>query len=233
VAVNLAAALATGASKVALIDLNLDAGDVSTFLNITSAYNLSSLTKNIERLDDNFLMSVMVRHSSGPFVLTDAPEFDEKLSITPDRVHRVLNILKGIFDYVIVDCVGPIAGCNVPILHDSGVILFTATGDKPSIHSIKRHLKRLELRGIHPGAVKLILNRYTPNSNPDVNLDRKSRTNPIENPVFQVIPDHYEDVIDSINKGVPVVSLLPHSGVSMAIRELARNIGRVFNKRAA
>jgi pilus assembly protein CpaE len=176
VAVNLAAALATGASKVALIDLNLDAGDVSTFLNITSAYNLSSLTKNIERLDDNFLMSVMVRHSSGPFVLTDAPEFDENLTITPDRVHRILNIMKGIFDYVIVDCFGPFAGCNVPILRDSSVILFTATGDKPSMNNIKRHLKRLELRGIHPDTVKLILNRYTPNSNPDVNIDGIAKT---------------------------------------------------------
>jgi len=55
VAVNVAAALATEGSKVALIDLNLVAGDISTFLNVKPTYNLSSLTKNIERLDTNSL----------------------------------------------------------------------------------------------------------------------------------------------------------------------------------
>jgi len=59
VAVNLAAALAEGDTKVALVDLNLEAGDISTFLNVNPAYTLSSVTSNIDRLDANFLMSSM------------------------------------------------------------------------------------------------------------------------------------------------------------------------------
>jgi len=220
VAVNLAAALATGGAKVALVDLNLEAGDIGTFLNITSSYNLGSLTKNIERLDNNFLMSVMVRHSSGPFVLTDAPESDENLSITPDRVQRILNIMKGIFDYIIVDCVGPFAGCNVPILQGSSLILFTTTGEKPSLNSIKRNLIRLELQGIEPDKVKIVVNRFIPNPDPLA----KDATNMIGNPLFHVIPDEYKDVVDSINKGMPVVKLLPHSRVSAALMGLARNV---------
>jgi len=41
---------------------------------------------------------------------------------------------------------------------------------------------------------------------------------------FYVITEEYQDVVDSINKGMPVVKLLPHSRVSIAIRELARNV---------
>jgi pilus assembly protein CpaE len=225
VAVNLAAALATGAAKVALVDLNLEAGDIGTFLNITPSYNLSSLTKNIERLDNHFLMSVMARHSSGPFVLTDAPEFDENLTITPDRVQRILNLMKGIFDYSIVDCVGPFAGCNVPILQSSSLILFTTTGDKPSLNSIKRNLIRLEHKGIQPDTVKLVVNRFIPDLDP---LARDA-TDMIGHPLFQVIPEEYQDVVDSINKGMPVVKLLPHSRVSVAIMGLARNVELALN----
>ena len=39
-----------------------------------------------------------------------------------------------------------------------------------------------------------------------------------------MITEEYQDVVDSINKGMPVVKLLPHSRVSIAIRELARNV---------
>lgn len=228
VAVNLAAALATKASKVALVDLNLDAGDVGTFLNIKPAYNLSSLTTNIERLDHNFLMSVMVHHPSGPFVLTDAQEFDETLSITPERVHRVLSMLKGIFDYVIVDSVGLFAGCNVPILHNSSLILLTTTYDKPSINNVKRNILRLERMGINPDTVKLVINRYIPTLDFDIKDSKKA----IMSHAFQVIPNEYKDVVDSINKGLPVVKLLPRSRVSIAIMELARNVELALNAHA-
>jgi pilus assembly protein CpaE len=226
VAVNLAAALSANGSKVALIDLNLDAGDIGTFLNIKPAYNLSSLTTNIERLDRNFLMGVMVRHSSGPFVLTDAQEFDETLSITPERVDRVLGMLKGLFDYVIVDSVGLFAGCNVPILHNSSLILLTATFDKPSLNNIKRNMLRLERMGVDPESVKLIINRYIPSL--DSNTIDCEKT--IISRVIQIIPNEYRDVVDSINKGMPVVKLLPRSRVSIAIMELARNVELALNK---
>jgi len=85
-------------------------------------------------------VSVMECHPSGPFVLTDAPEFDEDQSITPEQVRRISDLMKGSFDYVIIDCAGPLAGCNVPILQNSSLILFTVTFDKPFRNSLKRDL---------------------------------------------------------------------------------------------
>lgn len=204
----------------ALLDLNLETGDVGTFLNVNPTYILSSLTANVERLDENFLVSVMFHHPSGPFVLTDAPEFDENLPITPERVHRVINIMKGTFDYVIVDCVGPFAGCNVPILRNSSIILLPATFDKPSIENMRRNLSQLERRGIRPDAVKFVLNRYIPIPVPAV----KDAIDAVVSAAFQVISDEYNDVIDSINKGIPIVKMFPRSRVSIAIRELACNV---------
>jgi pilus assembly protein CpaE len=66
VAVNLAAQLASDSVKVALVDRNLFAGDISTFLDVNPSYTLSSVTNNIARLDATFLMGVMTRNSSGP-----------------------------------------------------------------------------------------------------------------------------------------------------------------------
>jgi pilus assembly protein CpaE len=220
VAVNLAAALATEGVKVALVDLNLEAGDVNTFLNVDPAYTLSAVTSNVGRLDANFLMSVMTRHHSGPYLLTEPLEIDDAVSITPEQVHRILGFLRGIFDYVVVDCGGQLAGCNMSIFRDSQLILFTTTLSLPSLKNTRRYLRAMDNKGLGGDRVKLVVNRYLPRS--DINL--KDAEKVLATTVYQAIPNEYADVVNSINKGMPVVKLLPRSAVSKAILELA---GRV------
>ncbi|HJV64133.1 MAG TPA: AAA family ATPase [Geomonas sp.] len=220
VAVNLAAALAGEGTKVALVDLNLDAGDVNTFLNVNPTYTLSSVTSNTDRLDANFLMSVMTRHPSGPFVLTEPVEVDEAASIRPEQVQRVLELLRGIFSYVIVDCVGQLAGCNMAIFRSSDLILFTTTLSLPALKNTKRYLSAMEHKGFGSDTVKLVINRYQPKS--DIQL--KDAEKVLSRSVYQSIPNEYLDVVNSINKGMPVVKLLPRSPISKAIQGLAERL---------
>ncbi|MCM0082882.1 AAA family ATPase [Geomonas sp. Red32] len=220
VAVNLAAALAEEGTKVALVDLNLEAGDVNTFLNVNPTYTLSSVTTNVQRLDANFLMSVMTRHVSGPFVLTEPVEVDEAASITPEQVQRVLELLRGIFSYVVVDCVGQLAGCNLAIFSSAHRILFTTTLSLPALKNTKRYLSAMERKGFSPDLVKLVINRYQPKS--DIQL--KDAEKVLGRNVYQSIPNEYLDVVNSINKGIPVVKLAPRSPVSKAIQGLANRI---------
>jgi pilus assembly protein CpaE len=220
VAVNLAAALSEEGAKVALVDLNLEAGDVNTFLNVNPTYTLSSVTSNIERLDANFLMSVMTRHPSGPFVLTEPLEVDEAVSITPDQVHRILQFLRRTFTYVVVDCVGQLAGCNMAIFSSSDLILFTTTLSLPALKNTKRYLSAMERKGFGRNRVKLVINRYLPKS--DIQIRDAEKV--LAMPVYQAIPNEYSDVVASINKGMPVVKLLPRSPISKAILALAERL---------
>ena len=219
-AVNLAAALATEGTKVALVDLNLDAGDINTFLNLNPAYTLSSVTTNIERLDANFLMSVMAHHPSGPFVLTEPLNVDEAISIQPEQVQRVMEFLRGVFDYVVVDCVGQLAGCNLAIFGNANLILFTTTLSLPGLKNTKRYLSAMERKGFGADRVKLVINRYTPKS--DIQI--KDAEKVLARKVYQAIPNEYADVVGSINKGMPVVRLMPRSPVSRAIQGLAEQV---------
>jgi len=134
IAVNLATALASdGKQKVALVDLNLHSGDVSAFLDLNPTYTLSSVTSNITRLDTNFLMSVMSKHSSGVYVLTEPVDVDETSTITPEQLHRVLTHLSESFSYVIIDTGGPLDGCNMSIFQISDHILFTIVLSLPAL----------------------------------------------------------------------------------------------------
>jgi pilus assembly protein CpaE len=222
VAVNLAAALAEEGTKVALVDLNLDAGDVNTFLNVNPTYTLSSVTTNVERLDANFLMSVMTRHASGPYVLTEPLEVDDAVSITPEQVQRIMELLRGIFSYVVVDCVGQLAGCNMAIFGSANLILFTTTLSLPALKNTKRYLSAMERKGFGSDRVKLVINRYLPKS--DIQI--KDAEKVLAMSVYQAIPNEYADVVNSINKGMPVVKLLPRSPISKAIQGLAERVKR-------
>lgn len=223
VAVNLAAALAAADdAKVALVDLNLEAGDINTFLNVNPAYTLTSVTGNIERLDAEFLMSVMTRHVSGPYLLTEPLEVDEATSITPDQVKRMLELLKKMFSYVVVDCSGQLAGCNLSILDSSDLILFNTTLSLPGLKNTRRYLLALANKGHDRDRVKLVINRYLPKA--DIQL--KDAEKVLGVPVYQAIPNNYADVVSSVNKGMPVVKLLPRSPVSKAIEGLAERVKR-------
>jgi pilus assembly protein CpaE len=216
VAVNLAAGLATDTDKVALVDLNLLTGDISTFLDVNPSYTLSSVTNNIARLDANFLMGVMTRHSSGPYVLTEPTEVDEAISITPDQVSRLLHFLKGIFEYVVVDCGGQLAGCTMSILENANMILFTSVLSLPAIKTSKRYLAAMERKGLRKDRLKLIVNRFLPKA--DIQIKDAERV--LGYSVFTALPNDYENVIASINKGVPLIKLLPRAPATKAFSSL-------------
>jgi pilus assembly protein CpaE len=217
VAVNLAAELASPTAKVALVDLNLFAGDISTFLDVNPSYTLSSVTNNIARLDASFLQGVMTRHASGPYVLTEPTEVDEAINITPEQVNRLLQFLKGVFDYVVVDCGGQLSGCTMAILENSNLIMFTTVLSLPTIKTSKRYLAAMERKGIRKDRLKLLVNRHIPKA--DIQLKDAERV--LGYPVFLAVPNEYENIIASINKGMPAVKLLPRVAVSKAFAQLA------------
>lgn len=216
VSVNLAAGLATESEKVALVDLNLLTGDISTFLDVNPSYTLSSVTNNIARLDANFLMGVMTRHTSGPYVLTEPTELDDAINITPEQVNRLLQFLKGVFEYVVVDCGGQLAGCTMSILENANLILFTSVLSLPAIKTSKRYLAAMERKGIRKDRLKLIVNRYLPKA--DIQVKDAERV--LGYSVFTSLPNDYENVIASINKGVPLVKLLPRAPATRAFTTL-------------
>jgi len=216
VAVNLAATIADNGGKVALVDLNLHSGDVSSFLDVNPAYTLSSVTSNVARLDASFLMSVMTKHSSGVYVLTEPLEVDEALDITPEQIVRVLALLKGVFTHVVIDTGGSIVGCNQTVFESSDFILFNTVLSLPSLKNAKRYLTAMEKKGLHKDKVKLVVNRYL--SRADIQIADAEKV--LDHKVFLTIPNEYRDVISSINKGMPIVSIASRSPVSKAIIRL-------------
>jgi len=108
IAVNLATGMAQlkGNPSVALVDMNLLSGDVPLFLNMKSVFNWVEVARNISRMDATYLMTVLQKHASEVHVLPAPMKMGEDASSDSDllsKVERVLEIMRSIFDFVIID----------------------------------------------------------------------------------------------------------------------------------
>ncbi|MEJ2696237.1 MAG: AAA family ATPase [Candidatus Sulfobium sp.] len=216
-AINLAANIfqLSGKSTI-LVDLDLSAGDVSTFLNLSPSYTISDVTVNISRLDRRFLKSVVTRHDSGIFVLAEPHRVEEGVSISEDELGKVLELLKKMFDYIIIDTQTVLDRRTMAAVRVSDLLLLPFVLSLPGIKNVRRHLSYFE-RSISRNRVKLIVNRY--HKKGDIGL--KDAEEIIGREIFSVIPNAYDLAIKCLNKGVPFNSYSPDSELNTAIRDLA------------
>jgi len=217
IAVNLAASLAQKSDKVALVDLNFFSGDAAIFLDLNPKYTLTSLTANVSRLDDNFLMSVMARHASGVYLLSDPLDVDEAVGITPEQIERILLFLKGIFEFVIIDTSGPLHGINQATFEASHKIIYNTILSLPALKNAHRYMTSMHKHGVESHKLMILINRYLSRS--DIKIADAEKI--LGQKVFMTIPNEYSDVNDSINQGKPLVNLYPRSPVSKAIMNIA------------
>ena len=122
-----------------------------------------------------------------------------------------------IFSFVVVDVGGHIDGCTAAVFEMSQHILYTTVMNLPALKNTKRYISAMERKGFLKGKVKLLVNRYA--SKADIRIEDAEKI--LDWKIFMSIPNEYADVVDSINKGVPIVKLSPRSPVSKAIVQLS------------
>ena len=76
---------------------------VTMFFNMNPSYSILDLAKNAEKADYDFLHSLLLKHSSGVYLLADPPMIEDAEQISLSQVRDVLTVLQSMFDYIIVD----------------------------------------------------------------------------------------------------------------------------------
>ena len=118
IAINLAAELAkVTKTKVALIDLNLQLGDISTFLNLNPAFDVNYVIKNmLDKDEDIFIKAFEKYKDTSLYVLSDPSYIEQSESITPQQITELFKALKKVFPYIVVDMSAKFGKTNVAML---------------------------------------------------------------------------------------------------------------------
>lgn len=218
-AVNVAVELSKSKlAKVLLIDLNLQFGDIASFLNLVPRKNISDLAQ-VKTLNYEEIRFHMLTHSSGIDVLAAStrPEYGEL--ITSEHVQQILQEVKPHFDYVLCDNVSRFDEVSLVGLEMAEEIWLMLGMDIPSIKNTKLSLEILaNLNYSHK--IKLILNKFDKRSG--INL--KDIENSLNTKVNYTISNEEHQFITSLNKGIPYIEAYPRSSAAGEIKKIANEL---------
>ena len=220
IAINLATDILEFSKKPTIVvDMDLNAGDVTTFLNMKPSYTISDVTTNISRLDRSFLQGVIAKHESGISVLAEPQQVEDAVSISGEDIKKVLSLLKSMFKYIVIDAESISTRTNIALeMSDQIFLIFYMS--LPGIKNMQRHLSYLSKMGLGRDRVKLIANRVVKKSE----IKKEDAEKVLNYPIFWTIPNDYETTMACLNKGVPINTGAPKSQLNISLKDLAKAI---------
>lgn len=217
-AVNLAVSLHNAETKVALVDGNLQFGDVAVFLNEASKNTMLDLSSRADELDTDIIEEVLINHSqSGIAVLASPirPEMAEKIS--SEQFMRVLQHLRSMFSYIIVDTASYLTDIVLSAIESADLIVLIATQDIPSIKDAKAFLNLTDAMRIPRIKVIFVMNRFDKR----IAISAEKVGESLKQEVGGIIPLDEKIVVSSVNKGIPFILDNKSQPIGRAVLSLA------------
>jgi pilus assembly protein CpaE len=220
-AVNLAIALSNDETRVILVDANLQFGDVAVFLNEQGKNTILELAPRITELDPQTIEEIMIKHqASGVHLLAapQRPELAEKISA--DQFSKVLEQLKALYSYVVVDTSSILSDVILAALDASDIIVLVTTQDIPAIKNARLFVDLMYTMGVPKERIVLAINKY----DKQIPITPQRIGENFKQEVGAVIPADERFVLPSVNKGVPFIMGNKTHPVSRGVFSLAEAV---------
>ncbi len=216
VSTNLSVSLALAGRKAALVDLDLQFGDIGLSLGLRPDKTIHDLARSGGSLDSEKLGAYLVKHESGLQVLMAPTRPDQASAVTVDFLRDVFTTLRSMCDYVIVDTPPGFTPEVIAAIDLSSDVCIVGMLDSLSLKNTKLGLETLELMGYDPDHITLILNRA--DTRVGITLEDVDAIIGRSPEVF--IPSDRQIPI-SVNDGTPIVIQEERSEAARAFQKLA------------
>jgi pilus assembly protein CpaE len=214
--VNLGAALAAAGRKVAIVDLDLQFGDVGLTLGLAPQRTIYDLVKSGGSLDADKAEAYLTRHPSGVRVLMAPVRPDQASAVTIEFLRDVYALLRATNDFVIVDTPPGFTPEVIASIDSSTSAVMVGTLDSLSLKNSKLGLETLALMGYDAERIRVVLNRADTN----VGVTQDDVKAVLGRTPDILVPSH-RDIARSVNEGAPVVLSRPRSEAARAFKGLA------------
>lgn len=214
-AANLAVSLADAGHSVALVDLDLQFGDVGLTLGMSPERTLYDLVRSGGSLDAEKLEDFLTVHPSGVRALLAPARPDQAGVVTPDFLKDVYPLLRAMHDFVIVDTPPSFTPEVIGAVDASTEVCMVAMLDSLSLKNSKLGLETLELMD-YAGPIRLVLNRADSN----VGISREDVVAIVGRAPDMLVPSD-RNVTRSVNQGEPIALLHRRSDAARSFHALA------------
>lgn len=214
-ATNLALSLVREDREVALVDFNLQVGDLGLMLDVTPRHTFAAAVGD-GAIDESKLRSLMAPHPSGLGLLTISDRPEESDAVHRDHVPELFGHLTTMFDYVVVDLGRHIDDRSIQLFDLSDAILMVSSQDVPGIRNAKRYADLLDRLEVPRSRIHLIVNRHHPKSR----VSNRDVGETVGMEVFWSLPNDFRSMSAAIDSGNPIVVDSPKSKLARSFIEL-------------
>jgi pilus assembly protein CpaE len=218
---NLALALRYSLDKrVALIDLDLQASALSVFLNVEPERTIMALTEGDKKIDSIQLEGALSKHGSGLYLLAAPKRIEDSELVTDGAIGNVIEIMRQLFDYVIVDCGTHIDAAKVSAWERSQHLFYVLDQSIGAARCAWRFVDlcgRLGLNNLEPA---FVISRFI--SNHPISEEQLSHT--LARPIYARIPRD-EKVLERVQLSAQDLwQVAPNSPLTKAVEEMSRKL---------
>ncbi len=200
IATNLAVTLQNDDTQVLIVDGNMQFGDVAILFNQQGKNHVGDLAPRVDELDPDVVEEVLITHpESGVKILAAPPRPELAEEINPRQFSKLLQYLKRIYPYVIVDTPSDLNDLVIEAMGISDYVILISTQDIPSIAKAKLFLDLSRALGLSADRIIFVMNRYDKR----INITPERVGENFKRPVEAIIPLDSRTVIPAINKGIP------------------------------
>jgi pilus assembly protein CpaE len=222
-AIQLALAAQASGRSTALVDLDLQTGDVASYLDVQfrrSVVDLAAITDISPRV----LADAVFRHDTGLALLLAPAEGERGEDVTDRAARQIVSALRSRYEVVVIDCGAQIGGAGAAAVEMADRALLVTTPDVVAVRGAKRAVRmwdRLQIRKAEETTV--VVNRH-------------SRATEIQPPLIQkitgtavaatAVPANFKELQSVVDAG-RMHELENKSSVKQALWGLAAELGLV------
>ncbi len=227
IATNLAIALYAEDARVALVDGNLQFGDVAVFLNEQGKNTILDLAPRAEELDTDIVREVMVNsRSTGIDILSAPPRPEMADKVTGDQFSKVIDFLRRMYSYIVIDTSSYLTEAVQAALDISSVIVLITTQDIPSIKNCNLFLSLADASGLKRSRIMFIMNRF--DKRIAITPERVGES--LRQEIVLALPNDERIVSNAVNRGIPFMIDNKVQPIGKSIQQLVELIKEKITK---
>jgi pilus assembly protein CpaE len=208
--------------KVALVDGNLQFGDHRVFLDLGLDRKSIVDIVSAPSIDIDLVRQVLVKHDSGVDLLLAPPSPETAELVTPEHMPQILDHLRSLYDYVLVDIDKRLDDVNLGIIEAAETLFVVMTADLSCLKNVRLVLETVGHLGYEKSKIQLVLNR----SNAFTGINVKNAEGALKRLIDHQIVNEYRGAISALNSGAPFMFTKADSLLGRSLLEFARLVDK-------
>jgi pilus assembly protein CpaE len=214
--------------KVCLVDGVLQFGDHRVFLDLGLDRKSMVDIVSAPSIDVDLVKQVMVRHDSGIDLLLAPPSPETAELVTPEHIPIILDHLRTLYDYVLIDIDKTLDDINLGIIEAAETVFVVMTADLSCLKNVRLVLETIGHLGYQSDKVQLVLNR----SNAFTGINVKNAEGALKRTIDHQIVNEYRGAISALNSGSPFMLNKADSVLGRALLDFTKNVDKAAPREA-